>query len=71
MANEIQIEKSLIDILTLRENQWTYRGDLKTEDALWDNVRRHINRINLSQLDGVPLTDNEFNQVKNEIRISL
>jgi len=68
MPNEIQIEKSLIDILTLRENQWTYRGDLKTEAALWDNVRGHVNRINLSQLDGIPLTDSEFSQMKNEFR---
>ena len=29
MTHEAQIEKSLIDILTMRENQWTYRGDIK------------------------------------------
>jgi len=68
MTSEAQIEKSFIDILTIRENQWTYRGDLKTEAALWDNVRGHINRINLAQLDGLPLTDNEFAQVQNESR---
>ena len=68
MVSESQIESSFIDILTLRENQWTYRGDLKTEDALWDNVRGHVNRINLSQLEGTPLTNSEFTQVKNEFR---
>lgn len=68
MNSEAQIEKSFIDILTLRDNQWTYRSDLKTETALWDNLRAHINRINLAQLDGVLLTDNEFTQVKNEFK---
>lgn len=68
MTHEAQIEKSLIDILTMRDNQWTYRGDIKTEDALWDNLRGHINRINIAELEGIPLTDNEFNQVENEFR---
>lgn len=68
MTNEAQIEKTLIDILTQRENQWTYRSDIKTENALWDNMRTHINRINLAQLDGIPLTNSEFSQVKNEFR---
>jgi len=31
-------------------------------------MRGHINRINLAQLDGIPLTDSEFAQVKNEFR---
>ncbi|MCL2762644.1 MAG: type I restriction endonuclease, partial [Treponema sp.] len=68
MTNEAKIEKCFIDILTQKENQWTYRGDIKTESALWDNVRGHINRINIAQLDDVPLTSAEFNQVKNEFR---
>ena len=68
MAQENQIERSLIDIITMRENQWTYRADLKTEEALWNNLRGHINRINIAQLDGTLLTDEEFNQIKNEFR---
>jgi len=68
MILENQIEKMFIDILTMKENQWTYRNDIKTEAALWNNLRRHINRINLAQLDGVLLTDTEFEQVKNEFR---
>jgi len=66
--SEAQIEKSFIDILTQRENQWTYRADIKTEAALWENLRGHINRINLAGLDGVLLTDAEFKQVKDEFR---
>ncbi len=68
MASEAQIEKEFIDILTMKENQWTYRSDLKTETGLWDNLRRHINRINLARLDGVLLTNSEFDQVKSEFR---
>ena len=68
MTHEAQIENTLIGILTEREKQWTYRSDIKTEDALWENIRGHINRINIAQLDGTVLTDNEFNQVKNEFR---
>jgi len=68
MKNEAYIEKTLIEILTKRENQWTYRNDIKTEAALWDNLREHINRINVAPLEGILLTDNEFTQVKNEFK---
>jgi len=68
MTHEAQIENAFIDILTKRENQWAYRDDIKSEAALWENLRRHINRINIAQLDGMILTDSEFKQVKNEFR---
>ncbi|WP_313185082.1 type I restriction endonuclease subunit R [Lacrimispora sp.] len=68
MTPEKQIENTFIDILTMRENQWTYRSDIKTESQLWENLRGHINRINLARLEGVLLTDNEFKQVRNELR---
>ncbi|MCL2194658.1 MAG: HsdR family type I site-specific deoxyribonuclease [Oscillospiraceae bacterium] len=68
MNKEAQIEKSFLDILTHRENQWTYRDDIKTETALWTNLRAHINRINVARLDGVPLTDKEFEQLKVEFK---
>jgi len=65
---EAQIEKSFIEILTQRENQWTFRDDIKTEVALWKNLRGHINRINLAKLDGISLTDKEFEQLKVEFK---
>ena len=68
MGNEAQIENTFIGILTEREKQWTYRNDIKTEAALWENLRGHINRINVAQLDGTILTNNEFNQLRNEYR---
>ena len=68
MNQEVQIEKSFIDILAQRENQWTYRDDIKSETALWENLREHINRINIARLDGVSLTDKEFEQLKVEFK---
>ncbi|MDR1000099.1 MAG: HsdR family type I site-specific deoxyribonuclease [Clostridiales bacterium] len=68
MSHENEVERTCIDILTMRANQWTYRADLKSESALWDNLRGHINRINLAVLDGEQLTDAEFKQVINEFR---
>lgn len=64
--SEQMIENQFIQILSEKENQWTYRPDLKTEDALWQNFRGHLNRINLSLLEDKLLTDKEFNQVKVE-----
>ncbi len=68
MIHENEIERTFIDILTMRANQWTYRADLKSEAALWDNLRNHINRINMAALDGEHLTDTEFKQVISEFR---
>ena len=67
MTHEAQIENKFIDILA-SENQWTYKRDIKSEEALWENLRRHINRINVAELDGIVLTDSEFTQVKNEFK---
>lgn len=64
--SEQMIENQFIQILSEKENQWTYRPDLKSEDALWQNFRGHLNRINLSLLEDKLLTDKEFNQVKVE-----
>lgn len=60
------IENQFIQILSEKENQWTYRPDLKSEEALWQNFRSHLNRINLAVLGEQLLTDKEFNQVKVE-----
>lgn len=68
MTIESEVEKTFIAILTKRENHWMYRNDIKTEAALWNNLRGHINRINLAELDEVLLTDSEFKQVKDEFR---
>ncbi len=65
---ESRMEELLIDQLTKDVSQWTYRGDLKTEDDLWNNLREKLNRINVDRLNGVLLTDAEMSQVKEFIR---
>ena len=60
---ELKIEKQLIHILSEHENQWRYRKDIKTEADLWVNFRSHLNRLNVSVLDGNQITDQEFEQI--------
>ena len=66
---ENQLEQTLIGILTEKENQWTYRSDLKSEKALWGNLRAHINRINRAKLDDIELTDKEFEELKTQYKL--
>lgn len=67
---ENELEQTLIEILTARDNQWTYRPDIKTEDAMWENLRHHVNRINIAKLDGVLLTDKELVSLKTAYRLA-
>ena len=64
------IEKNLIDQLVLGDSQWTYRPDLKSEKDLWDNFRYILEQNNKDRLNGQPLSDNEFEQVKNQLQFS-
>ncbi len=64
---EKTIEDRLIQQLTECKSQWTYRPDLQTQDDLWANLRLIIERGNKAALDGNPLTDMEFEQVKNQL----
>ncbi len=64
------IEEKLIDQLVYGESQWTYREDLKTEEDLWKNFRYILEQNNKARLDGKPLSDNEFEQVKNQLQFS-
>ena len=63
------IEDKLIEQLVFGESQWTYREDLKTEEELWQNFR-YILEQNKARLDGQPLSDAEFEQVKNQLQFS-
>ena len=58
------IEDKLIEQLVFGESQWTYREDLKTEEDLWQNFRYILEQNNKARLDGQPLSDAEFEQVK-------
>lgn len=64
------IEKNLINQLVLGDSQWTYRPDLKSEKDLWDNFRYILEQNNKDRLNGQPLSDNEFEQVKNQLQFS-
>lgn len=61
---ESEMEDLLIKQLTCDVSQWTYRPDLTTEEALWNNLREKLNRNNIDKLQGIPLTDMEMAQVK-------
>lgn len=61
------IEDKLIEQLTKGKSQWTYRPDLTTEEALWDNIRKILENGNKDKLNDKPLTDKEFEQVKNQL----
>ena len=64
------IEKNLIDQLVLGDSQWTYIPDLKSEKDLWDNFRYILEQNNKDRLNGQPLSDNEFEQVENQLQFS-
>ena len=64
---ESEMEDKLIDQLINGESQWTYRPDLRNEEALWDNFRKILTRNNKDKLNDVPLTDKEFEQVKTQL----
>lgn len=67
---EAMIEKKLIEQLVYGESQWVYRDDLKTEDDLWKNFRYILEQNNKDRLNGEPLSDAEFEQVKNQLQFS-
>ncbi|MCI2170051.1 type I restriction endonuclease subunit R [Schleiferilactobacillus perolens] len=66
-TQESQLEDRLIQQLINGVSQWTYRRDLNTEEKLWVNLRQKLEQNNVAVLDGHPLTDQEFSQVKNQL----
>lgn len=67
---EATIEKKLIEQLAYGDSQWTYREDLKTEADLWENFKYILEQNNKDRLNGEPLSDSEFEQVKNQLQFS-
>lgn len=70
MIKELDFENQLLRLLTKGESQWTYREDITTEDALWQNIRKKINQNNVDKLEGEPLTEQEFNRIKEQINFA-
>lgn len=64
------MEELLIQQLTQGESQWTYRDDLKTEYQLWDNLKIKLEQNNIDVLNNVLITEQEMNQVKNQLSFS-
>ena len=67
---EKMIEEKLIEQLVYGKSQWIYRDDLKTEADLWKNFKYILEQNNKDRLNGEPLSDTEFEQVKNQLQFS-
>lgn len=67
---EAVIEKKLIDQLVNGDSQWTYRPDLRTEEQLWNNLKYILEQNNKAKLNDIPLSESEFEQVKNQLSFS-
>lgn len=65
---EQELEDNLIKQLISGISQWTYRNDLHTEDELWANFRKKLEANNKNVLNGVPLTEQEFRQIQNQLQ---
>lgn len=61
------LENDLIQKLITGKSQWTYREDLRTEEDLWANFRNKLEVNNKDTLNDVPLTEQEFRQIKNQL----
>lgn len=64
---ESVVEQQLIDKLCSEESQWTFRDDLRTEEALWANFKYILEQNNKDILEDQPLSDIEFQEVKNSV----
>jgi len=70
ILSEAEIEKKLIEQLVEGESQWKPREDLRDEDSLWANFKDILIRNNTAKLADHPLTDLEFEQIKNQLNFS-
>lgn len=67
---ELKLEDNLIQTLISGQSQWTYRDDLRSEEALWNNFREKLESNNRGILNDVPLTTQEFEQIKNQLNFT-
>lgn len=64
---ESELENNLIQQLIRGESQWTYREDLHTEEELWKNLKEKLENNNKDVLCDVPLTEQEFRQIQEQL----
>ena len=67
MELESVIEQRLIEQLCSGNSQWTYKPEIRTEEDLWANFKYILEQNNKAKLDGKPLTDSEFEKIKNDV----
>lgn len=67
---EAVLEDNLIKQLISGESQWTYREDLHTEEQLWTNFKEKLENNNKDVLNEVPLTEQEFRQIQNQLNFA-
>lgn len=67
---ETDMEMSLIQQMVYGESQWTFRDDINTEEKLWENIRKKLEDHNRDKLQGTLLSDQEFQEVKNQLSFS-
>lgn len=67
MTAEQIMEDTLIQQLISGPSQWVYRNDLHTEEELWENFKLKLERNNQDVLGEVPLSEQEFRQIKNQL----
>ncbi|MGH0435944.1 type I restriction endonuclease subunit R [Bacillus basilensis] len=66
-VSESKLEDNLIQQLIDGESQWTYRDDLHTEEELWRNLKEKLEKNNKDVLCDVPLTEQEFRQIQEQL----
>ena len=67
MEIETEIEKRLIEALTMGNSQWTYCDWIHNEEDLDKNFKSILETNNIDKLNGIPLSDAEFQRVKNQV----
>lgn len=66
-TSESEMEKNLITQLVTAVSQWTFRPELNSEEDLWTNLKEKIEQNNSNVLKEIPLSEQEFRQVKNQL----
>lgn len=66
-TKEAKLEEDFINQLISGKSQWLYREDLRTEQDLWQNVKKILEQNNKAVLKEKMLTEQEFNQIKAQL----
>lgn len=70
LTPELELEENLINQLISGDSKWEYRPELNTEEKLWENFKDKLEYNNQDVLNGVPITEKEFQQIKTKLDFS-